>query len=145
MGTQKEAIENLVKLLKEWQGVEDDSIKNTTDVIKNSENLLVHQIMEIIRHDSAMHRRVQQLLIDHFTEKPLTLDPEELGSFWGMVEEHNRIERKTIELAEKSLEEAKSPFAKYLLEYLLADERKHLKLLEDMDKIKGGMYPYGGM
>jgi hypothetical protein len=48
-------------------------------------------------------------------------------------------------MAEEALEQQTSPFAKYLLEYLLTDERKHDKLLEEMEKIKKGMYPYGGM
>ena len=31
----------------------------------------------------------------------------------------------------------------YLLHYLLADEQKHDHLLESLEKIKKGMYPYG--
>ena len=123
MPTQKEAIENLIKILKKWQTVEDDSIKNTTEIIKKSDNPLVHLVMEIIRQDSVMHRRVQQLIVDHFEKKPITLNPDELADFWGMVEEHDEIEKKTIKMAEK----------------------KHDKLLEEMEKIKLGMYPYGGM
>jgi rubrerythrin len=145
MPTQKEAIENLVKILKKWQIVEDDSIKNTTEIIKKSDNPLVHLVMEIIRQDSVMHRRVQQLIIDHFEKKPITLNPDELVDFWSMVEEHDEIEKKTIQMAEEALAQQTSPFAKYLLEYLLTDEKKHDKLLEEMEKIKKGMYPYGGM
>lgn len=145
MPTQKEAIENLIKILKKWQTVEDDSIKNTTEIIKKSDNPLVHLVMEIIRQDSVMHRRVQQLIVDHFEKKPITLNPDELADFWGMVEEHDEIEKKTIKMAEEALEQQTSPFAKYLLEYLLTDEKKHDKLLEEMEKIKLGMYPYGGM
>ena len=145
MATQKESIEKLVDLMKRWQKIEDESIKNTTEIIKKSENKLVHLVMEIIRQDSVMHRKVQQLIIDHFEKQPITLTPDELVDFWDMVEEHDVIEKKTISLAEESLKEQKSPFAAYLLEYLLTDERKHDKLLEEMEKIKKGMYPYGGM
>ncbi len=145
MATQKESIEKLVKVLKKWQTIEDDSIKSTTEIIKESENPLVHLVMEIIRQDSVMHRRVQQLIIDHFEKQPLTLNPEELAGFWGMIEEHDEMEKKTIALAKEALEETKSPFAHYLLNYLLTDEQKHDDLLENMDKLKGGMYPYGGM
>lgn len=145
MSTQKEAIEKLVELMKKWQKIEDDSIKNTTDIIKKTENPLLHIIMEIIRQDSAMHRRVQQLIIEHFTSKPITLNPDELAGLWDLIEIHNDLEKKTVELAKESLENTKSPFASYLLEYLLTDEEKHVKLLEEMAKIKKGMYPYGGM
>ena len=144
MATQKEAIENLLKVLKKWQKIEDASIISTTEIIKKSDNPLIHLVMEIIRQDSAMHRRVQQLIIDHFEKKPITLNPDELVDFWDMVEKHDEIEKQTIALAEEALKETKSGFAKYLLEYLLTDEKKHDKLLEEMEKIKKGMYPYGG-
>lgn len=145
MATQKESIEKLVALMKKWQKIEDASIKNTTEIIKKSENPLVHLVMEIIRQDSVMHRRVQQMIVDHFETKPLTLNPDELVGFWDMVEEHDEMEKKTIALAKEALEETQSPFAKYLLGYLLTDEQKHDNLLEEMEKIKKGMYPYGGM
>jgi hypothetical protein len=32
-----------------------------------------------------------------------------------------------------------------LVGYLLTDEKKHDALLEELEKIKKGMYPYGGM
>jgi len=31
----------------------------------------------------------------------------------------------------------------YLLQYLLTDENKHNKILDDLETIKKGMYPYG--
>ncbi len=145
MATQKEAIENLTKVLKQWQNLEDESIKNTTQIIKQTENSLVHLVMEIIRQDSVMHRRVQQLLIDHFEKQPLTLDPDELSSFWTMVEVHDELEKQTIELAKKALADTKSAFAHYLLTYLLTDEKKHDDMLVNMSKLKDAMYPYGGM
>lgn len=145
MATQKETNEKLVATMKQWQTIEDDSIKSTTEIIKKSENPLVHLVMEIIRQDSVMHRRVQQLIIDHFEKKPITINPDELASFWDMVEEHDEMEKKTIKLAEEALENTNSQLAKYLLEYLLTDEKKHDSLLEEMEKIKKGMYPYGGM
>lgn len=145
MATQKESIENLVKVLKNWQNLEDDSIKNTTQIIKQTENPLVHLVMEIIRQDSVMHRRVQQLLIDHFEKQPLTLNPDELAGFWTMVEEHDELEKQTIKLAEQALAETKSSFAHYLLSYLMKDEKKHDELLDNMSKLKNAMYPYGGM
>ncbi len=144
MAKQKEVIENMIDLMHRWQKIEDASIKNTTEIIKKTDNPLVHLVMEIIRQDSVMHRRVQQLIIDHFEKKPITMDPEELASFWDLVNEHDEVEKKTIALAEEALKDSKSPIVNYLLDYLLTDERKHDKLLEEMDKIKKGMYPYAG-
>jgi hypothetical protein len=145
MATQKEEIAKLVNTLKNWQKIEDDSIRNSTEILKKTDNPLIHLIMEIIRQDSAMHKRTQQLIIDHFEKKPITVTPEELLSFWNMVEEHDEIEKKTIKLAEEAMNETTSNLAKYLLGYLMIDEKKHDMLLEEMEKIKKGMYPYGGM
>lgn len=144
MATQKEILEKLVELLKQWQKIEDASIKNTTEIIKMTDNPLVHLVMEIIRQDSVMHRRVQQLIIDHFESKPIEMNPDNLATFWSLIYEHDEIEKKTISLAKEALKEVKSPIALYLLEYLLYDETKHDNLLSGLEKIKQGMYPYGG-
>ncbi len=145
MATQKEEIAKLVNTLRTWQKIEDDSIRNSSEILKKTENPLIHIIMEIIRQDSAMHKRVQQLIIDHFEKKPISVTPDELLSFWNMVEEHDEIEKKTIKLADEAMNETTSNLAKYLLGYLMTDEKKHDMLLAEMEKIKKGMYPYGGM
>ncbi len=144
MATQKETLENLIELLKRWQKIEDASIKNTTEIIKKTDNPLVHLVMEIIRQDSVMHRRAQQLIIDHFESKPIEMNLDDLATFWSLVQDHDDIEKKTISLAKEALKDVKSPIAVYILQYLLYDETKHDNLLSDMDKIKQGMYPYGG-
>ena len=83
------------------------------------------------------------MIIDHYTKKAFSLTPEELAEFWDMVEEHDSIEMQTIHLAKEALRETKAPLVAYLLNYLLTDEKKHDELLEEMAKIKSGMYPYG--
>ena len=143
MPTQKETIRNLIKILKDWQEIEDAAVRNTTDIIKKTKNPLIKIIMEIIRQDSAMHKRVQQLIIDNFEKERVSLDLKELNMFWELVEEHDKLERKTIELAEKAMDETTSQLAKYLLNYLLVDEQKHNQLLEEIEKFKKGLYPYG--
>jgi hypothetical protein len=143
MPTQKDAIRNLIKVLRDWQDIEDESVRNTSKIIKKTDNPLIKIIMEIIRQDSAMHKRVQQMIIDNFEKETISLDLKELNTFWELVEEHDNLERKTIELAEKAITETTSPLAKYLLNYLLVDEQKHNQLLEEIEKVKKGLYPYG--
>ncbi|ROL58763.1 ferritin-like domain-containing protein [Bacteroidetes/Chlorobi group bacterium ChocPot_Mid] len=143
MPTQKDAIRNLIEVLKQWQQIEDDAVRNTSKIIKKAENPLIKIIMEIIRQDSAMHKRIQQMIIDNFEKGPISLDTKELNLFWELVEEHDKLERKTIEMAEKAMNETTSPLANYLLKYLLVDEQKHNQLLEEIEKVKKGIYPYG--
>ena len=142
MAKQKELNEKLVDTLKRWQKVEDDSVKSTSDIISKTKNPVVKQIMEIIRQDSAMHKKVQQLIIDSFEKEALYLSPDELGDVWGMVEKHIELEKETIRLAEESRKNSKSFFVRYLLGYLMTDEQKHNEILAQMEDIKSGIYPY---
>jgi hypothetical protein len=143
MATQKEQQEQLIELIKKWQKLEDTAVQNTTEIIKETENPLVQVVMEIIRQDSVMHRRVQQLIIDGFS-KTWEINPDELANFWDKVEEHDELEQKVVQMAEEAKGKTNSGIVKYLLEYLLTEEKKHHQLLEEMSKIKNNMYPYGG-
>ena len=142
MAKQKELNEKLLNTLKKWQKVEDDSVKSTSEIITKTKNPVIKQIMEIIRQDSAMHKKVQQLIIDSFEKEALYLSPEELGDVWNMVENHIDLEKETIRLAEESRKNSKSFFVRYLLGYLMTDEQKHNEILRQMEDIKSGIYPY---
>ena len=143
MPSMKEGNEKIVEIMKQWQVIEDDSIKTMKDIQKRTENPLIVLIMDIIKHDSAFHRRTQQLIIDHFEKNSLKLDTDELVDFWDMIEEHDEVEKKTIELAKEAKKYTNFPLVQYLIDYLLKDEQKHDSLLEEMEKVKNGMYPYG--
>lgn len=142
MATQKELNEKLVEILKEWQEIEDKSVKSTSDIISKTQNPIVRQVMEIIRQDSAMHRKVQQLIIDSFEKEAIQLTPEELGDVWEMVENHIELEKETIRLAEEARKNSKNFVIRYLLGYLMTDEQKHNEILQQMEDIKSGIYPY---
>ena len=62
-------------------------------------------------------------------------------------EPHLELEKQTVELAKSSLraiEGKKGMIVQgYLLEYLLKDEEKHDVILEKLNEVKKGMYPYG--
>jgi len=142
MTKQKELNEQLIAVLKKWQTVEDKSVKSTTEIIGKTKNPIVKHIMEIIRQDSAMHKRIQQLIIDSFEKQAIILDPEELSGVWTMVEKHIELEKETIRLAEEARKKSKNFVIRYLLGYLMTDERKHNEILEQMEDIKSGIYPY---
>lgn len=141
----KEVQENLVSNMESWQKIENASIASTGQVIEKTENPIVRLVMEIIQRDSQMHYRVQELIADSL-QKTVTFTPEELGDVWGLIEDHIKIEERVLELAEESLEASKGSkgmmIQSYLLEYLLADEKKHNLMLERLAGIQKGMYPY---
>ncbi len=142
----KEVQEKLVENMKKWQKIENASIHSTGKIMDNTENTAIRQVMEIIQQDSSMHYRVQGLIVDSLTKESLSMNPEELADIWDMVETHIKLEQKTIEFAKEAMEALKGKkmvIQEYFLNYLLADEEKHNELLETLEKIKSGMYPYG--
>lgn len=141
----KELQEKIVQTVKTWQKVEDASVENTGKIMKKSSNPIVQIVMEIIQRDSQMHHRVQELIADSFEKQALSLTPDEMGEVWDMIEKHIAIEKKMVEHVEEAvaaLKGKKMIVQEYLLNYLLDDEKKHDKLLENFNKIKSGMYPY---
>jgi hypothetical protein len=133
---------DLVATLKQWQLIEDGSIAQTTLIMEQTKNPLIRLVMEIIRQDSVMHRRVQQVLIDSMEKEAFSLAPEELAQIWHLVEKHAEMEKETIALAEKALKNCRLFVQRHLLNYLIEDEKKHDRLLGQLEDFKRGIYPY---
>jgi hypothetical protein len=145
--SKKEVQQGLIENMKAWRKIENASIASTGRVIEKTENPIVRLVMEIIQRDSQMHYRVQGWIAESLSGRTVTLTPDEIGDVWGMVEDHINIEKRTVELAEEALDLIGGSKAmqvqSYLLEYLLEDENKHNSLLERLEAIQKGMYPYG--
>ena len=131
-----ERTEHWVEVLRQWQGIERDAIETTSQIMEKTDNLLIRQIMEIIRNDSVQHHRVQQFIIDSMTRTAVTLSPDDLAEIWGQIEAHDELERQTIELAKELLEDSTEPVQKILLKYLLVDEQKHDEILGELEEFK---------
>lgn len=138
----EEKPEELISILRNWQKLENATITHTTEVISKTPNPLIQLIMEIIRQDSQMHHRVQQVLLDSLEKQAFTLTPEELGNIWEMIEKHAEMEKQTIELAEKALSRCRLFVQRHLLTYLIEDEKKHDRLLGQLEDFKRNIYPY---
>ena len=140
--TQAENTEELVATLKRWQEIEDASVAYCTLIADKTKNPLIKLVMEIIKRDSEMHRKVQQVIIDSIEKEPITLTPEELGEIWEMVEKHAEAEKETLELAEKARRNTRLFVQRHLLSYLIEDEQKHDRLLAQLEDFKRRIYPY---
>jgi hypothetical protein len=136
MSKAQERIEETVGLLREWQGLEREAIETTAEIMEQTDNLLIRQIMEIIRNDSVQHHRVQQFIIDVMTREAVTLSRSDMAEVWTKLEEHDELERRTIEMAKDLKEKCTDPVAKLLLDYLIRDEQKHDTLLTELDALK---------
>jgi uncharacterized protein YbcC (UPF0753/DUF2309 family) len=115
------------------------AMSDMSEVAEKTETPLVRMVMEIIRHDSLMHHRVQQFLIDSITKEDVPVSREDIAEIWDRIVEHDKIEKKTIELAKALRERTWSPVQQVLFDYLINDEQKHDQLLDALNQIKAGM------
>jgi hypothetical protein len=142
----KQVQQDLIETMATWRKVENASIASTGRVIEKTNNPIVRLVMEIIQRDSQMHYRVQEWIAESLSGRAVSLSPDELGEVWKMIEEHIALEKKTLELAQEALRAIKGSkgmlVQSYLLEYLFEDEKKHNLLLDRVQSIQRGMYPY---
>ena len=132
-------VEDMIKVLRQWQAVERDAMTATAEISEKTESTLIRLIMDIIRHDSHMHHRVQQFLIDSVTKEATAVTREDVVAIWESIEAHDEVEKRTIRMAEKLKANAWSPVHKLLLEYLLRSESIHDSLLEQLGEFKADM------
>jgi len=144
--TTKDLQKEIVSTMRNWQQVENSTVALTGRIMEKTKNPIVHLVMEVIQRDSQMHYNVQEWIADSLEGKTVSLTPEEIGEVWGMIEQHIEIEKKSVQMAEQAVDALKGKFMviqTYLLNYLLADEKKHESLLQGLESIKKKMHPYG--
>ncbi len=140
--TKKEGLKALVVLLKKWQGIEDGSVALTSSVLEKTRNPLIRLVMEIIQQDSVMHKKVQQAILDSLEKEAFSLQPEELAEIWDMLEKHDETEKNAIRLAQEARDSCPLVIQRQLLDYLIEDEKKHERLMGNLEDLKRGIHPY---
>lgn len=125
-----------IKIMRDWQKLEDTTIKFSSDTLKKTKNPIIKMTMEMIKNDSQKHRVMQQMLIDSLTKEALHLRPEELELLSDGLNEHIAAEAKSLELADEALKNSELFITRYILSYLIADETKHHNLLNKLNELK---------
>jgi hypothetical protein len=136
MKKSSERSEEFLKLIKEWQDLEDKTITSADLLLSKTSNPLIKTTMEMIKNDSEKHKVMQQMIIDNLTKEALHLTPEEIAPLSDMLSRHMTTEAKSIEIADAALEKSGLFVTRYILSYLIADERKHHMLLEKLNEVK---------
>jgi hypothetical protein len=142
----KEIQQQIVAGMKKWQKIEDATVATTGMIIEKTDNPVLHLVMEIIQRDSQMHYRIQEWIADSLESKTVTLTFDELDRIWSLIEKHIELEKKTVAMAQQSLEAVKGKkmvIQEFLLNYLAEDEKKHNSLLAHLEGIKKGMRATG--
>ena len=130
-------IDEILALLDEWLKAEDDTIAQTNKISAGTGNETIKVFMDIIRTDSAKHKRIQQFMKDSLTKASPALSFDEIATISDMVNEHLKLEQATVDMGQQLFEKMKLPILKDLADYLLADERLHVNLLNAMINFKG--------
>lgn len=141
----KELQEKIVSNMRKWQKIENSAVASTGKIIEDTDNPVVRMVMEIIQRDSQFHYRVQEFIADSLEHKTLEVSTDDVGKVWAQIEKHIELEKETLKFAHEAAEALKGKkmlVQEYLIHYLLEDEEKHNSLLEKLEKIKAGMYPY---
>ena len=133
----------LVKILKEWQSLENQTINLSSELMEKSGNAFIRVTTEMIKKDSEKHKAMLQFALDHLTKESVSLTPQDLIPLSEILDKHLQAEAKSMGFANSAITKNKDVFTGYILSYLLADEAKHHEMLSRLDHMKGEVYQYG--
>jgi rubrerythrin len=128
--------EERIKILDEWIKAEEETIAMTNKIAGATENDSIKLFMDIIRTDSAKHKRIQEYLKKAMAMQAPALSFDEIGEISGMINEHIELEQKTVDMGHQLAAEMRLPIIKELISYLLKDEEKHVELLRNLAAFK---------
>lgn len=141
----REQQQRIVSTIRDWGLLEQESSESIEQVKAKCSNPLVFLIMDIIENDARLHKRLQEFIVNSLEHNPLTLSPDEVDEVIGLIHDHTRLKSRMVEKVEKTLEMTKDKSLSiqvFLLKTLLADEKKHKEMLEGIETVMQGLYPY---
>jgi len=139
----KHGAEDLAKIMKDWQGLENETISLAEKLHSKSDNPFIKVIMEMIKRDSQKHVSMQQFVIDHLTKQATRLTADDLIPLGDILDKHIAAEAKSMGLANAAITKTHDFLSNFIVSYLMGDEIKHHEMLTKLDHIKGGLYAYG--
>ena len=103
----------LVKILKDWQSLEDQTIKLSGELMAKSGNAFIKVTTEMIKKDSEKHKVMLQFAIDHLTKESVRLTPQDLFPLSDVLDKHLRAEAKSLSIANSAVTKNKDVFTGY--------------------------------
>lgn len=133
-----ETSEEFAKSIKKWLGIERATISITKKMLQKVENPIVAALMDTILRDSEKHKEVLSLILEGL-EGVTILTREDMGLLSEYIEKHAETEKTIVEIAEQTLKNVRNPIPKFLLEYLLVDEKKHDMIMDGLSVLRSKM------
>ena len=132
----EERDKKMLGLLDSWMKLEEHTIKSCSNISGKTRNPLIKTLITAIKNDSQKHKAIIKLITDSMTKKALVLTPDELKGISSLLNRHITIEQKSIDLAEETITVTRDATARQLLKLILEDEKKHAKLVEQINELK---------
>jgi len=145
MISMREQYEQITSTMTDWKLLEQRSAESIEKVKAKCGNPLICLMMDIIENDARIHERLQELIISSLQRQPITLSLDEVGEVIELIREHTRIKGEMIQKTESVLDQLNDKslrIQEFLLKTIIADEKKHKEMLEGVEKIRQGLYPY---
>ena len=143
--TMKEMNGKILEHIRGWKDLDSKSASLIEETIARCDHPVVCTVMEIIKRDAELHSRVLELIVESMERKPLTMSLDQFGEVVGLIQQHFEVKEKMVKATEESLALAKDKslgIQRFLLTYVLEDERKHQAMLQGIEQVKRTLYPY---
>ena len=118
----------MIEFFKEQIKLEHQIVESITNSLKNVRNPIVKQVLRAIAFDSQKHAGIYNAAIS-ITKVTPALTDKEFGELKNVTEKHIVDEEKAIGALNKFMPKIGDKKIKFLLESIVADERKHHQLL----------------
>ncbi len=119
-----------LKLIANWQALEDEMIEYAEREKGKTENPFIKTMLDMLRLNAQKYRHVQQMITESVEKEALHLSPEELKTLSGHLTRRLEMEGKRLSLADAAVRKSEVFFTSYLLSYLTEDLKTENALLK---------------
>jgi rubrerythrin len=124
------SVPELIEFIKQQIEVEKEIVSSLNKGVSDIENPPVKGVLKGISLDSIKHAELYASALSLLTKTSQALTQENLDAQRALVEKHIQLEATLIKRIEKIMPEIENNKVKFLIESILADERRHHALLK---------------
>jgi len=122
--------DNLLDFLKNQVTVEKGIVASLAKPVEKMQNPVVKSVLKGVSLDSLKHAQLYSAAVTLLTSTSVALTQENLDEQRALVEKHIEIERKLIKVLEEKIPNIQNKKVVFLLNSILADEKRHHGLLK---------------
>ncbi len=127
--------EDLVEFFEDQIELENSIVKSVNDTLEELDNEAVQMALRGISLDSSKHADMYRSGIAFLTKSTKPLNEEMMEKQRKVIERHIKLEEAVIDELEKKLPTIENKKLELLLKAIMADEKRHHKLLTNLHEI----------